>query len=157
MNGPALTESLVADNAITHDLDALPRRMEEYWDEPAVPADLLASAHDELQGAWFSVSGRREGELLISGHRFTFRFTDGDIYMGVFDLNPEGRPRWMDMHIDEGPSHYKGKTALCIYVVEKGTLRWCAASPGQTRRLTDFPAEDASLCLHMVFRREPPT
>ena len=140
---------------LTEDLEALPGRMEECWDEPSVPGDVLRAARDELQGAWFSAAGRREAELLISGNRFTMRFTDGAIYMGVFDLNPAARPRMMDMHIDEGPARHKGKIARCIYEVEKGTLRWCAASPGRNERLTGFPAEDAAECLHLTFRREP--
>jgi uncharacterized protein (TIGR03067 family) len=150
-----MTRPTFTDDLATHaDPDTLPGRMEEYWDEPAVPADVLRAARDELQGAWFYVAGRREAELLISGNRFTMRFDDGDIYMGVFDLNPAGRPRTMDMHIDEGPPRHRGKIALCIYALEEGALRWCAAGPGLAVRLRGFPAEDAADYLHMVFRRD---
>ena len=56
MTRPSLADEL----ATANDPDALPGRMEDYWDEPAVPADVLRAACDELQGAWFSVGGRRE-------------------------------------------------------------------------------------------------
>jgi uncharacterized protein (TIGR03067 family) len=130
-------------------------RMEDCWDEPA--ADGAARTDLEgLQGAWGSVSGRRAAELLVCGGRFAVRFKDGDIYMGTFDLAPAARPRTMEMCIDEGPARHKGKTALCIYELDGDTLRWCAAEPGQTERLTAFPAGDDPRFLGLVFRREQP-
>src|SRR5437660_445667 len=58
-----------------------------------------------LQGTWHSVSGRRRAVFLVSGTRFTVRFEDGDIYMGVFEL-VAALPRLMDMRIDEGPARH---------------------------------------------------
>ena len=53
--------------------DALPARMEDYWDEPLVGEPTLRPAHDDLQGAWLTISGRREAVFLISGNHFTVR------------------------------------------------------------------------------------
>jgi uncharacterized protein (TIGR03067 family) len=115
-----------------------------------VPTDL-----ERLQGAWVSVSGRREAEFIISGYLFAVRFKDGDTYLGMFRLGLEDRPRTMDMRIDEGPAHHRGKIARCIYELDGDGFRWCTGEPGQEKRLEDFPPEDSPkyLCLH--FRREP--
>lgn len=154
MTAPLLTDVLAADGEAAHDPDQLPRRLEDCWDEPEVSAHAPWTAHDELQGAWFSFSGRREAEFLISGNRFTIRFADGDIYMGVFELHPSALPRRMAMRVDEGPARHKGKTAWCIYEVDGRSLRWCAVSPGQADRLPAFPAEDDPQYLCLRFRRE---
>jgi uncharacterized protein (TIGR03067 family) len=135
------------------DSDALPARLEDSWDEPMLSEAILQLAQNELQGSWFSVAGRREAVLLISGNRFTVRFADGDIYMGAFELHPTRPPKVMAMHIDEGPRH-KGKTVFCIYELDGHTLRWCAGSPGQAERLTAFPAEDDAKYLYLRFSRE---
>ena len=119
-------------------------------------ADVDAQADlEQLQGVWASVFGRREADLLVAGRLFTVRFADGEVYMGAFQLNPAAWPKAIDMRVDEGPARHKGKIALCIYEVEEGALRWCAAGPGLTERLTNFPPEAAAEYLHMVFRREP--
>ena len=146
MTAPLLTEVRAA--------DTLPSRLEDSWDEPLPCEHTLRAAHEELQGAWFSVSGRRDAELLFSGNRFTVRFADGHIYMGVFELTPTAVPRLMLMCVEEGPDHHKGKTAVCIYEVTGRTLRWCAASPGHRERLTAFPAEDHPQYLCLLFSRE---
>jgi uncharacterized protein (TIGR03067 family) len=134
-----------------------PGRVEDDWDEPEPPEDGGASDLEGLQGAWLSVSGRRPAELLIAGRHFTMRFQDGAIYMGAFDLEPAARPKTMDMRIDEGPPRHLGKTALCIYELASGALRWCAAEPGKGERLGAFPPEDDPHYLALWFRREQPT
>ncbi len=118
--------------------------------EQEFPTDL-----EQLQGAWVSVSGRRPAEFIISGYLFAVRFRDGDTYLGTFRLGPEERPRTMDMRIDEGPAHHRGKIARCIYELDGDTLRWCPAEPGVEERLKDFPSENAPRYLCMRFRREP--
>jgi uncharacterized protein (TIGR03067 family) len=132
----------------------LQSHIEDCWEEPAVPDAGAVADLDALQGAWFSVSGRREAELLISGLHFAFRIADGEIYMGAFDLDPGTVPKLMVMRVDEGPARYKGKTALCIYEMDGPVLRWCATSPGRDERLQTFPAEDHAEYLCMVFHRE---
>jgi uncharacterized protein (TIGR03067 family) len=130
-------------------------RIEDHWDEAVpsengVPPDLEA-----LQGAWYSVSGRREAEMLVSGNHFAVRFTDGDIYIGDFDLDLLASPKTMAMRVREGPARHKGKIALCIYELADGVLRWCATSPGQAGRPTAFPEEDAAQYLMLIFQRAP--
>ena len=136
--------------------DALPARLEDYWDEPLVDEITLQFAHVDLQGAWTTISGRRDAVLLISGTRFTMRFADGDIYMGAFELHSAALPRRMVMRIEEGPSRHKGKAAWCLYELDGSTLRWCAGSPGKAEPLTAFPAEDDPQYLCLRLRREQP-
>lgn len=118
----------------------------------ALEADLHADLQ-RLQGTWVTVAGRREAELLVAGKLFTFRFKDGEVYMGAFWLDPRGRPRSMDMRIDEGPAKHRAKVALCVYELDGAYLRWCPTEPGTIQRLTDFPAEDDPTHLSLVFHR----
>ncbi len=101
-----------------------------------------------IQGVWVSVAGHREARLLIAGHRFTFEFVGGDIYMGTFDL----AAGHMDMHIEAGPSKYIGCWSRCIYQLEDGVLRWCPGKPGSNKRPTCFPDVDDPHQLSFVFR-----
>ena len=101
-----------------------------------------------LQGVWTSVAGPREARLLIAGHRYTFEFADGELYMGTLAVTA-GR---MDMHIEEGPKHV-GLVTRCLYHVEGGVLRWCPGKPGSDRRPTEFPSVDDPKYLSLVFRK----
>jgi hypothetical protein len=107
------------------------------------------SSLEELQGSWISVAGPREARLLIAGNRFTFEFVGGEIYMGTFEIRPDG----MDMRIDAGPSEQQGKIAQCLYRVEGGVLRWCPGRPGSGRRPSGFPLVDDPRYLSFVFRQ----
>ena len=101
-----------------------------------------------LRGVWTSVAGPREARLLVAGHRFTFEFADGELYMGTLALMP-GR---MDMHIEEGPAHV-GLVTRCLYSLEGGVLRWCPGKPGSDRRPAAFPSVDDPKYLSLVFRK----
>jgi uncharacterized protein (TIGR03067 family) len=128
-------------------------RLEDFWDDPSPGARTYSCDAEAIQGAWMSVAGRRQAELLVSGTRFAVHFADGDIYMGTFTLGSEGWPGTMDLCIDEGPRKHKGQTALCIYELDGDQMRWCTASPGQAGRPASF-VEDDPLHLCLVFRRE---
>jgi uncharacterized protein (TIGR03067 family) len=132
---------------------SLQGRIEDHWDEVVPSPDDCPTDLEALQGVWFSVAGRREAEMLVSGTHFAVRFADGDIYIGEFELDLLSTPRTMAMRVREGPARHKGKTALCIYELADDGLRWCAGSPGRTERLTAFPAADAAEHLFLVFRR----
>jgi len=137
-----------------HQQQAPPGLPEDCWDEPVVavqPTDL-----EQLQGAWVSVSDRRQVEFLISGNRFTVHFARGSIYMGIFELNATTQPKTMTVHIEEGQPQHKGQSALCIYELNGEHFRWCTPGPGSVEQLSGFPPEHDSHYLHLVFRRELP-
>ena len=112
--------------------------------QPQTRSDL-----EDLQGSWFFVAGPREARLLIAGNRFTFELVGGEIFMGTFDLRPDG----MDMHVEAGPVEHQGKTAQCLSRIEGGVLRWCPGRPGSGRRPTSFPLVDDPRYLSFVFRQ----
>jgi uncharacterized protein (TIGR03067 family) len=122
--------------------------------DPAAENEVLTDL-ERLQGAWESVAGRREAEFIFSGYLFAVRFKDGDTYLGTFRLDPQQQPRTMDMRIDEGPAHHRGKMARCIYEVADDTLRWCTGEPGAEERPKDFPMENTPKYLSLRLRREP--
>lgn len=154
MAGPLSAGAVPAEDNVREGSVLGPGRVEDYWDEPEPPEGEAGADLEELQGAWVSVSGRRPAEFLIAGHHFTIRFQDGAIYMGAFDLGQAARPKTMDMRIDEGPARHQGKTALCIYELAGGALRWCAVEPGKGERPSAFPPEDDPHYLALWFRRE---
>jgi uncharacterized protein (TIGR03067 family) len=135
-------------------LDVTPQHLEDCWDEPEPAKRPTMSDLDALQGAWISVSGRRQAKLLVSGTHLALHFADGDIYLGAFSLEQTGQPRSMTVSIQEGPARHKGQTALCIYELAGDVLRWCTAGPGQKERLGAFPAEGDFRYLCLGFRRE---
>lgn len=118
------------------------------WVDLEIQEDLA-----KLQGAWQTIAGRRAAELLIRGDAFTMRFGDGDVYSGVFELDPTASPRSMLMWIKEGPARHKGKLTLCIYELTADELHWCAAEPGADERLTGFPALEDRRHLRLILRR----
>jgi uncharacterized protein (TIGR03067 family) len=90
---------------------------------------------------------------LIAGNRYAFEFVGGDVYMGTFELAPGPGPHHIDMRVEEGPAEDRGQTALCIYQVDGGVLRWCPAKPGSGRRLAAFPDVDDRRYFSLVFRQ----
>jgi uncharacterized protein (TIGR03067 family) len=128
-------------------------RLEDFWDEPAAGVAESRSDLERLQGAWLAVAGRRQAEFLIAGNRIAVHFADGDVYLGSFTLDTDGRHALMDVRVEEGPSRHKELIAQCIYEVAGDVLRFCAGSPGQGDRPTAF-AEVHPLHLCLIFRRE---
>jgi uncharacterized protein (TIGR03067 family) len=110
----------------------------------------------QLQGAWCSIAGRRQAELLIAGNLFTVKFHDGALYMGSLDIDLDETPHAMDMRIDEGPIKHKGRFARCIYELDGDTLRWCPGDPCTDERPSAFADEQTGDGLCLVFRREYP-
>ena len=111
---------------------------------------------ERLQGVWNFVTGRRKAQLFISGDHFTAKFSNGDVYLGTFDLDPTRKPKSMDMTVSEGPLKYKGVTAKAIYALDGEHLVWCPAEPGAKERPKAFPPTDSQEFLCIVFRREKP-
>jgi uncharacterized protein (TIGR03067 family) len=135
--------------------DASLIHLEDCWDEPPPGPPYGPADCERLQGAWTSTAGARQAALLVSGNHFTIYFTDGDIYMGSFELDVKGRPRAMKMRVEEGPARHKGQTALCFYEFDNGNMRWCTAGPGRTERPATFPPGDDPHYLCLVFRHQP--
>ena len=123
--------------------------------DPDLAREAAASKDKErLQGTWNFVSGIREAQMLIAGDHFTVKFTNGDIYLGIYTLDPTTKPKMMDMTIHEGPDKHRGKTSLVIYELDGDHLIWCPAEPGTGNRLAAFPPDDDMHHLCLVFRRE---
>lgn len=118
--------------------------------ELALPTDL-----QRLQGAWKSVEGRRNVQMIISGVHFKIRFNSQDVYEGTFRLDSTTLPRRMDAWIQKGPEEHRGRMSLCIYELESEmVLRWCAVEPGRNTRLSAFPDHGEKGVLHVVFERD---
>jgi uncharacterized protein (TIGR03067 family) len=125
----------------------------ELMDEPEPYDRRLTADLDRLQGAWTTIGGRRQAELLIAGQHLTAHFGDGDIYMGSFTLGTNGPLTTLDIRLEEAPARHRGLDVLCICELKGDTLHWCNASPGETERPTDFDDRNPHL-LCLTLRRE---
>src|SRR5262245_18414020 len=108
----------------------------------AVARTCSRSDLDVLQGSWVTVAGTREAKLLVAGNRCAVEFGDGAGHNATFTLDPTDDPHRMDMRIEEGPAHHRGRTAYCIYQIDGGMLRWCPSRVGSENRLIRFPDVD---------------
>jgi uncharacterized protein (TIGR03067 family) len=108
----------------------------------------------KLQGTWLVTSGRWKCRLHFAAHHFAMEFLNGEVYMGVYTVDPTRTPGAMDMAIEEGPDHHRGRTACCLYELEGETLRWCGNEPGRTERHAMFPPEGEGKFPTLVFRRD---
>jgi uncharacterized protein (TIGR03067 family) len=110
-----------------------------------------------LQGTWNYLAGTREAQLLITGDHYTVQFKNGDLYVGTFVLDPERKPKAMDMRIEQGPARHLGLTARAIYALDGNRLLLCPARPGTDDRPKFFPGPDDPTYLFMVFERQKTT
>jgi len=115
-----------------------------------------AKDRERLQGVWNFVTGRRKVQLYITDDHFTAKFSNGEVYVGTFEVDPTKKPKAMDMTVAEGPDRYKGLTTRCIYALDGEHLVWCPAAPGARDRPKAFPPTDSQEFLCVVFRREKP-
>lgn len=108
----------------------------------------------KLQGTWIVASGRWKCQLLFAAHHFALRFQNGDVYLGVYTVEPTASPGAMDMTLEDGPEEYRGLTALCLYELEGDTLRWRPNEPGNPRRHPEFSPEGEGKWPTLVLRRD---
>jgi uncharacterized protein (TIGR03067 family) len=125
-------------------------------DAAALKETAALKEKESLRGTWEFVSGIREAQLFVAGDHFTMRFTNGDIYVGTFELDPTKEPRWIDMTVHEGPARHKGKTSLGVYELTADYLIWCPGEPGTDIRPHGFPRRGDKSQLCVVFVRERP-
>jgi uncharacterized protein (TIGR03067 family) len=107
-----------------------------------------------LQGTWVVVAGRWNCQLFFAGHHFAMRFRNGEVYLGVYTVDPTAKPPTMEMTVEDGPDHYRGQTAICIYELLGDSLRWCGNEPGAAEQPRDFPTEQGAKYPTLTFRRD---
>ncbi len=115
----------------------------------------------KLQGTWRLVSGVNQGKplsekvlkgalLVIKGDGHKVKV--GDVtYVGRHKLDPDKKPRTIDITDTEGP--FKGKTVHGIYELIGDEFRLCYALPGKARPKT-FAAKASSGHRFHVWKRE---
>ena len=53
-----------------------------------------AKDRERLQGVWNFITGQRKtGGLFITGDHFTAKFSNGEVYVGTFKVDPARSPR----------------------------------------------------------------
>ncbi len=124
--------------------------------EADVKEAAAARDRERLQGVWNFITGRRKVQLYITGDHFTAKFSNGEVYVGNFEVDPTKKPKAMDMTVVEGPERYRGLTTRCIYALDGDHLVWCPGTPGGRDRPRAFPPTDSQEFLCVVFRREKP-
>ncbi len=116
--------------------------------------DPAYAVEKRLQGSWIVSSGRWKCRMHFAAHHFAVHFQSGDVYLGVYTVDPTRTPGAMDMTIEEGPEEFRGLTACCLYELNGDTLRWCANEPGGEERHKAFPAEGQGKYPTLLLRRD---
>jgi uncharacterized protein (TIGR03067 family) len=108
----------------------------------------------KLQGTWIVRVGRWNCQLHFAAHNFVLRFANGDIYLGIYTVDPTATPGAMEMTVEDGPDHYRGLTALCLYELDGETLRWRPNEPGHPDRHAEFTSAGDQRWPTLVLRRD---
>jgi len=105
---------------------------------------------DALQGKWQG-SGQNNGRMsactfVISGKTFDFRDMNTNIwYTGNFSLREDVTPKQFIATIVDCPARqYVGKTSLCLYKLENGTLTISGNEPGNPNAPAGFDDPNAA-------------
>jgi uncharacterized protein (TIGR03067 family) len=129
-------------------------------------ADAPKKDKEGLQGTWKVVSVEKGGKDQEVGKGFvmvfdkdTFAVKRGDdvIVKGTFKVDPAKKPKAIDMTITEAKKEeYKDKEVHGIYELEKDSLKWCMAEPGENDRPTEFATKEGTQRLLVTFNKEKP-
>jgi uncharacterized protein (TIGR03067 family) len=119
---------------------------------------------EKLQGAWRAESAEQGGKvqadanehlLVFEGDNFSIKRGDQVIIKGTFTLDPSKKPKAIDMKITEGRREEdKDKTVHGIYELEKDTLKWCTAEPGNKERPKEFATKEGTRLLFVTLKKE---
>jgi uncharacterized protein (TIGR03067 family) len=113
-----------------------------------------------IQGTWTVVSmeqsGKKASDEEVKDAQITFAADGkltamhmGKVMEGTYKLNPDKKPRQMDVTFSKGG---KEETHKAIYEFEKGTLKICGAETGDARP-KEFTTKEGDKRLLMVLRR----
>jgi uncharacterized protein (TIGR03067 family) len=78
---------------------------------------------------------KKDGEFVV-------RQGDKDSHGGIFTVNPDKKPKWIDNKYTSGA--YKGKVELGIYELDGGKLKFCFSSPDGKERPAEFTSKEGS-------------
>lgn len=96
---------------------------------------------EKFQGDWTLVDN--EGVTLkVKDAEYVFTFM-GSVEKGKMKFNPSAKLAEVDVDITEGMD--KGKKQVGIYELKDNKLKFCFAQAGETKRPTEFKAEDGNI------------
>jgi uncharacterized protein (TIGR03067 family) len=109
-------------------------------------SDAVQQELEDFRGTWKIISVEMEGTkmpeeqfrdaiLICKGDHFGYK-SPGEVAAGTFRIDPNKKPKTMDITFTEGPQ--KGKSHLAIYELDGDTYRLCLSFG------TDRPTEFAS-------------
>jgi uncharacterized protein (TIGR03067 family) len=114
-----------------------------------------------LDGSWVPVAAELGGQkltlqsmkLVLAGDKYRLLSKDVVADQGTIAIDPEKRPRAMDIKGEEGPN--KGKTFPAIYEIKGDTLTICYDLSGKQRPTEFKTAKDTKLFLATYKRAQP--
>lgn len=127
-------------------------------------ADDAKKDKEKLQGSWRPVSAEQGGNvqedakehlLIFEGDTFTIKKGDQLFVKGTFTLDPSKTPKTIDMKVTEGRQESdNGKEVHGIYEIDKDSLKWCTAPPGDEDRPKEFATKEGTKLLLVTLKRE---
>jgi uncharacterized protein (TIGR03067 family) len=104
----------------------------------------------ELAGEKFSDEVLKSIKLVLKGDEYTATVGE-NADKGTFTIDPAKDPKALDIKGTDGPN--KGKTFLCIYKLEKDTLKVCYDLSGKNRP-TEFKTKSDTQLYLAVYKRD---
>jgi uncharacterized protein (TIGR03067 family) len=132
--------SIAADDGKKESLDKDYARFEGTWRIVSL----------EIDGGKVSDEVIKEAKLIVKGKEFTMKEKIA-VYKGVFTIDPDKKPKTIDMKFTEGPE--KGNTALGVYELDGDDLKLCLTITAKERP-TEFAAKAKSGLGLEVLKRE---
>ncbi len=132
--------------------------------KPKADAGKSKTDKERLQGTWKMVAGEvqgreatedelRRGHLVIKGDKLTTVRPDGTSTEADYQLDPEKKPKTIDVIPQEGPENERGKTFRGIYLLDGDTLKLCMNGP-EMERPTEFKTAEGTRLMLFTLKRE---
>jgi uncharacterized protein (TIGR03067 family) len=122
-------------------------RLQGTWVLRSVEANGTPLPLEEIQGGKLLAQAR----LVVKGDGYTFTLAEGT-YAMTFRMDPEKKPRAIDMTITHGPE--KGKTYHGIYELSGNTYKICRHAELDKPRPTAFVTTRGSGQIIVTWQRE---
>ncbi len=131
--------------------------------QSSVWSDTAKEERLTLDGTWLPVQAELAGQkfpdellktmkLTMADGKYTVKVSDV-VDKGTYKLDPEAKPKAIDITGGEGPN--KGKTFLAIYELKDDSLRVCYDLEGK-KRPTDFKTEKDTQLFLVTYKRDKP-
>jgi uncharacterized protein (TIGR03067 family) len=125
---------------------------------PAPKEDEVKKEVENLRGTWkvASIEDRGKADQPPDGFVLVFEKDSKEVVVaGTFKLDPSKKPKAIDVTVTRSEEKgNNGKELHGIYEIDKDTLKWCTAEPGDKGRPTEFATKEGSRNVLFTVKKE---